>query len=1337
MDTKFVLIITADNSSRTAEFSLCDDAGVQLAYKRTDFNDVPVGQQRALFDLRNHLRLYVDAGQEQMAMADVGVCIAQTVLGQDIFTRLWTPQTQRTLRIQLPAAAAMENHLAAALARVPWEIARPKADAQTLSERNLVVRVIHDMRATASQPIELSADEPLRVLFVFAEARGSRPLGARQERRALLRLFERDIYPQRRVVAHLLTHGVTRERLRGQIQEQGGYHVVHWSGHGHTNRIELCKPGGEQDHISGTELLELFTQAGGFLPRLYFLSACHSGDFLRVNDWKDFFAVAQGQELGNKDGDTRDLDLSEEPGYTGTAHALLQGGVPSVVAMRYAVGDDYARELAGEFYRALLGHAQPKSVAAALTLARQAMLDAKKHDSACFAACDHATPVLYGQEQPGLTPAPGRSPALQSRNPRLHAIAELTTVEHEHFVGRTWELVSLGSDFVGSHSGVEVKPVAVITGLGGMGKTALTAEALALWEQRFAWVLLYQAKPNRLEFEATLRDMHMRLMGELQRYHKYVRDNPADAIYRDADQATGFTGAARLERLTRNLVRALRDEPILLVLDNFETNLKDPDPVTQLSACQDPAWDDCLARLASELVGSSSRVLITCRRPLTALAHGGAQHVVLGPLPSTEAALYLKEQPALGRMVFDQNPSERTLAMRLLNASRFHPLLMDRLAKLATHDNLRPQLLAALDALESAKAFAQLPALFATAPGDTRELAYLDDALAASLDQLIRHMSPDARRLLWIIATANQPEALGLVRGVWSGESHEQHRLRQIQQMLDRLPELPAEMQEKLKAMPPELRALLDALPPEEPARPDLAPLLAQLVSAGLATEERDAPDDDNPNLGCHELVRERIRAWMAQHAQDRAGLTENVIRLAYAERLEATFDALQHKDMSVALGAGSRALVYCVQAEAWDRLGGFASGLVTSADDPRLLEALVPHLHAAAESAPEGHPRWSCLCYLADALNKGGRPDASLTIYERAAAQARSAAEAGGKASQQAWSDLAWISRNWANALRDVSKFKAARERLTEAIAASKNADRPAVYVVGGELEALRIDIIQGQSEAALPEVVARLAQVEAWWQQHRAGLPVPEAPDAETTARVFMSALDVANDVHRANEDWALALGCTNAILEVKQALNRAAEDIASTRMNRAVELAQLRRYSEAKAELEACLDLFQNNPVARAKVLSSLADLFGNQGDHVQAVTQERRALALREQLPHPADRAISHNNLANYLKHSGSCASLVESRYHQLAALVYCLVAGLGRQLQTTLHNYAIDFRRAHADGTQLAVPRVAELLADPAFAPLEDWLRQCGMNTAELQIAVCHSLDQAHQAATTP
>ena len=74
-----------------------------------------------------------------------------------------------------------------------------------------------------------------------------------------------------------------------------------------------------------------------------------------MKDWNDFLAVAQGKEpvaKGESPSLAKDIRLEDKPGYTGTAHALFARGVPSVVAMRYAVGDDYARELGVEFYRA-------------------------------------------------------------------------------------------------------------------------------------------------------------------------------------------------------------------------------------------------------------------------------------------------------------------------------------------------------------------------------------------------------------------------------------------------------------------------------------------------------------------------------------------------------------------------------------------------------------------------------------------------------------------------------------------------------------------------------------------------------------------------------------------------------------------------------------------------------------------------------------------------------------------------------------------------------------------------------------------------------------------------
>jgi tetratricopeptide (TPR) repeat protein len=267
-----------------------------------------------------------------------------------------------------------------------------------------------------------------------------------------------------------------------------------------------------------------------------------------------------------------------------------------------------------------------------------------------------------------------------------------------------------------------------------------------------------------------------------------------------------------------------------------------------------------------------------------------------------------------------------------------------------------------------------------------------------------------------------------------------------------------------------------------------------------------------------------------------------------------------------------------------------------------------------------------------------------------------------------------------------------------------------------------------------ALPQVEARLNQVQGWWQQHRSDQSVPDAPDSEFLARAFTAALDITKEAHFAQEDWEPALRRIDAILEVKRALRRPSEDIAIDRTNRAIVLGCLGHFGEAQAEMESCLQVFRKDPINRALVLSSLAGLFDKQGDAPQAITQERRALTLREQLSAPSNRAISHSNLANYLECSGTPSDLAESALHQLAALVYRLVAGLGQDLQTSLRNYAIRFRRAQSAGVPLTVPRVADLLADPAFRPLDNWLRQRQADVTEVQAAVDQALESAQQMA---
>jgi tetratricopeptide (TPR) repeat protein len=194
----------------------------------------------------------------------------------------------------------------------------------------------------------------------------------------------------------------------------------------------------------------------------------------------------------------------------------------------------------------------------------------------------------------------------------------------------------------------------------------------------------------------------------------------------------------------------------------------------------------------------------------------------------------------------------------------------------------------------------------------------------------------------------------------------------------------------------------------------------------------------------------------------------------------------------------------------------------------------------------------------------------------------------------------------------------------------------------------------------------------------------------------------------------------------------------EIALDRVNRANALRHLGRFGEAQAEIEACIYIFQHDPTNRAKALCSLANIFSEQGDVAQAITQGRRALALCEELPNPGNRASLHNNIANYLELSGAPSALAESPRHKLAALIYRLVAKLGQDLrQHSLVNYVIDFRRTHTGGAPLIVPRVAELLTDMAFRPLDDWLRQRQVDVRELQANVDQFLEMARQAALKP
>ncbi|HLM74073.1 MAG TPA: hypothetical protein VK459_15310 [Polyangiaceae bacterium] len=564
------------------------------------------------------------------------------------------------------------------------------------------------------------------------------------------------------------------------------------------------------------------------------------------------------------------------------------------------------------------------------------------------------------------------------------------------------------------------------------------------------------------------------------------------------------------------------------------------------------------------------------------------------------------------------------------------------------------------------------------------ERRYLEEVAEKSVDELLASLTPDARRLLWTLTRAGEPVPKWLLEGVWSEMS---------------------------------------------PEPPPMEPLLEALCSTGLGQRE------EGDTFAFHELVAERAAAWMEKVPSERGGRVESDLHKAYGERYGKLFKDLRSSGKpgahDQAAEAGRRGIRYLVLARSFNELGSFAGGVVIGTRDPTLLNAVVADLQSAVDEAPAGRARWSVRTYIADALSRAGRPEQALPFYALALAEAEAA---------EHWSDVGSICQNWAFALRHVGRLTDARNAFTQSADAECRARRPRLYILASELEALRIDVTQGDAKKAQPGIEERLAEVRSWWGRRQNREDVPEAPDDEMLVRSFITALDVAEDVSSALGQWQKSLDLLDEIESVESASGAGEHERAVTRFNRYGPLLRLakearergerdtamKQLGEAKALLEDCLDVFRRvgSSGLEGKVLSAMAHVWDELGDDTQAIILARQALAICDRMPSPEDRAISHNNLSNYLKNASHAE---EANEHRTATLAYHAVAGLDMSL--SFENLVLDIRKASARSERFELPRLDALIAKPAFAVLRDFLVERKVDVPQLQAELDALVDQ--------
>lgn len=474
--------------------------------------------------------------------------------------------------------------------------------------------------------------------------------------------------------------------LIGQARRQNQpYHVVHFDGHGtylpetgvgalafENDRAELALVTGRQlgDQLSRVQV------------PLVLLEACRSAD------------------------------LSSYPPHDSVAPALLQAGVGSVVAFSHSVHVEAARLLVEQFYREL---AAGRTVGQALDEGRARLQASPARwlaagpDAETIDLVDWFIPQLY-QVGPdpallaGVAAPAGGAPALAPLDTsRLH---DFPPAPRYRFQGRARELLRLERDF-------RQAPAVLLTGMGGMGKTALAREAAAWWLRtgRFADAVFVSLE-GRPPAERVVQLVGLALEGES------FSARPADEQW-------------------QWVVQAFHARKLLLVWDNAESVLPQFQAGLESELLRYSADELArLRRLYADLATNDpqGRLLITCRpaeldwpelkvRPLRGLARPDSQYVLRAVLERHAEA----RPPEYDRAELDA----------LLDLLGDHPLSIELVG---------PHLLRRAPAAIRAEFGALLGEFASAAPDEER-----NRSLRASLAFSARHLSPPAQALLpWL-----------------------------------------------------------------------------------------------------------------------------------------------------------------------------------------------------------------------------------------------------------------------------------------------------------------------------------------------------------------------------------------------------------------------------------------------------------------------------------------------------------------------------------------------------------------------------------------------------------
>ena len=229
---------------------------------------------------------------------------------QEGFTEVWE-------KAQVNAQLLCLSHEKTDIRNLPWQIATEERPLLAIAKSSKNYLLPH-------QP---SIGYPLKVLVMVASPEGVTRLAYEEEELQLLRAFS-PLMSQGLAQVHFTDDG-SLENLEENLKENK-YHILHFTGHGSYHEgqgtLALEDPiSGKLKEASAVKFNEILAKAGrkGHRPELVVLSACQT---------------AHGVEAGN---------------LSGVADTLMQGGIPSVIAMSASILDNCASIFAAKLYAEL------------------------------------------------------------------------------------------------------------------------------------------------------------------------------------------------------------------------------------------------------------------------------------------------------------------------------------------------------------------------------------------------------------------------------------------------------------------------------------------------------------------------------------------------------------------------------------------------------------------------------------------------------------------------------------------------------------------------------------------------------------------------------------------------------------------------------------------------------------------------------------------------------------------------------------------------------------------------------------------------------------------------